>query len=269
MDPSSDHSLKLLALENQLKAIHQIKIKIHDSFAQQIVFLTNLETSIKSIIDDPSSLNPPLNKCEYTNIEQIQRALNSNRDPHSSEYEGILVQKDNVPSQIVLAASDASINNSGIYHVSIAAAFFANSSPLNIAVPTYESFSSTEIPEISGIILALEQAVNNGITDLHLVVDNQSALRFLKEASSLGLARSDYLQNKVLINEFFSSALNKIDATLPKFSFLSTSHTKSHTNNPHIFYNMNAGADSLANNEGFFFFISFQMIYFLIIVHTD
>ena len=83
-----------------------------------------------------------------------------------------------------------------------------------------------------------------------MVVDNQSALRFLKEASNLGLARSNYLQNKVLINEFFTSALNKIDAILPKFLFLSTSHTKSHTNNTHIFYTMNACADSLANNEG-------------------
>ena len=109
---------------------------------------------MQNIINGPEWLQPSNKLYELTNPIQIMNTLN-NGAPGSSDYQGILIQKGPCPYDIPLAASDASLSFYNDRRVVTASAFFGKDSPLNNAITTFDCVTSTELPEITGILLTL------------------------------------------------------------------------------------------------------------------
>ena len=240
-----EHSLAIFALDKQLNNIHKTKLLTTHTYIKQMLFLSNLELSISPIVNDPGLLLPQESDFETIFIDQVNE-LFDNCTSDSQDFQGILIQKGPPPLKIPLAASDASLFTYNDRKFAASAAFFGISSRLNVAIPTFDSSISTELPEITGIIIALQQAVSNNITHLHLVCDNQSAMQFIKEAICLGIQKSNFLQGKVLANTVYKQKALEANLLSPQFSFLSISHAKSHTQSTHKFNLMNDGADKAA-----------------------
>ena len=246
MDPTNS-SLLLYSLESQLSQLHKLKRSTTDQYIKSMIFYSNIEHTIQSIINNPESLQPSDKLFETTNPIEIMATLN-NGGHNSTDYQGILIEKGPCPYDIPLAASDASLSFYNDRRVVTAASFFGSNSTLNIAIPTFDCMTSTELPEITGILLTLQQALANNLSHLHIIVDNQSAMRFIKEAACLGLNNSELLQRKILTNTVYKQKLNEANSLFPHFSYLSISHSKSHTHSTHLYSIMNAGADTLAKD---------------------
>ena len=243
-NPSTSATWQITMLERQLHSIRQQKKILMENTVQQLIFLQNTENSLETIINSTSSFpiassNDPTMTVPKEMIENIMEKIGN------SQVEGILISENNtLPEEITLLATDASRGEVGSRPLATIACVFSEDSHLNLAAPSIYT-TATETLEIEAIILGLQQAKTNSIAHIHLTADNVSALRFIKETIVLG-TRSRYIQHKINFNPFFQSAFDKITDLKTSFSFLSISHTKSHTSSRTVLAFLNSRADSLA-----------------------
>lgn len=216
---------------------------------KKLLFLQNLESAIEAIVNASSNIANPNSATEST-INISKESLNKYMEKIDDQNlnEGIIIEKkDSTTDSVTLIATDASKGESGSRPIASIACAFNIASPYNIAAPSIYS-TSTEILEIEAIMMGLQQAKEHNIKSIHLMSDNTSALRFLKEALKLGM-NSRYIQEKVSYNEFFQTNLDTLKDLKPSFDFLSASHVKSHTSNKNLFSLLNSRADDLAKSK--------------------
>ena len=212
---------------------------------KKLIFLQNLESSIETIINSTS--NTPTLPTEESTIsisrDRLDRHMMQIDDQNLNE--GTLIENNDPQiNTVTILATDASRGESGSRSIASIACAFNMASCLNLAAPSIYS-TSTEILELEAIMMGLNQAKENNITSLHIISDNTSALRFLKESIKLGM-KSRYIQEKVNYNSFFQTTLDNLNSIKTSFKYLSTSHIKSHTSNKDIFSMLNSRADALA-----------------------
>ena len=196
-----EHSLAIFALDKQLNNIHKTKLLTTHTYIKQMLFLSNLELSISPIVNDPGLLLPQESDFETIFIDQVNE-LFDNCTSDSQDFQGILIQKGPPPLKIPLAASDASLFTYNDRKFAASAAFFGISSRLNVAIPTFDSSISTELPEITGIIIALQQAVSNKVPCSSS--KRQYAWVFRKATSYKEKCSQTQYTNKKLLRQTFS-----------------------------------------------------------------
>ena len=234
----------LESISLQLENIRKQKAKLAKEFAENTIFLQNLENTLQSILDTGlppnTTTSETLSMTHNAIIEHLE-----NINARFSNHEGILINNWS-DGDITLIGTDASRIEGSRGTAAIAAAFGKNSS-LNISSPSVFSMS-TEILEIQAIILGLKQAKANNIRNVHLTSDNIASMSFTKEAMILELDKSTFLQRKVSFNNFYFDSHAELQDLKKHFNFLSISHTKSHTNSTSILSSLNSLADSLAKS---------------------